>query len=185
MKIGLLFSLRPGKNRCLIKVSNGLQNWALTTRVLPPTRAVMAGIITDESGKDLSRCPPCTYGKGSTMIAKTATDTEGFYQFSVYPASGHYDLQATHGDKGKWEMGVQLSAGDRAKINLTLQKAVSISGALLKLDNTPHVGVVIDALLLEKKRFQSKAGNDPLEIIEVNINSSILELDGINYVVTP
>jgi len=46
-------SLRRGKNRCLIKVSNGLGNWALTTRVFPPTRAVIAGIITDESGKSL------------------------------------------------------------------------------------------------------------------------------------
>ena len=83
------------------------------------------------------------------MIAKTETDTEGFYQFSVYPASGHYDLQATHGDKGKWEMGVQLSAGDRAKINLTLRKAISISGNLLALDNnTPNAGVLVEAILI-------------------------------------
>ena len=141
-------SLRPGKNRCLLKVSNGLQNWALTTRVLPPTRAVMAGIITDESGKTLADAPVHLW-QGSTMIAKTETDTEGFYEFSVYPASGHYDLQATHGDKGKWEMGVQLSAGDRAKMNLTLRKAISISGNLLALDNnTPNAGVLVEAILI-------------------------------------
>ena len=28
-------SLRPGKNRCLMKVANGHQNWALTARVFP------------------------------------------------------------------------------------------------------------------------------------------------------
>ena len=59
-------------------------------------------------------------------------------------------------------MGVQLSAGACVNMDLRLQKAVSISGSLLKLDNTPHVGVVVEALLLEKKRFQSKTGNDPL-----------------------
>ena len=142
-------SLRPGKNRCLVKVSNGLGKWELAARVLPPTRAVVAGVITDEVGNTLSNVPGHLW-QGSTMIAKTETDTKGFYQFSVYPASGHYDIQATHGEKGNWETGVQLSAGDRAKINLTLQKAVSISGALLKLDRTPHVGVVVEALLLEK-----------------------------------
>ncbi|MDE0637998.1 MAG: SpoIIE family protein phosphatase [Candidatus Poribacteria bacterium] len=141
--------LRPGKNRCLVKVSNGLQDWALTTRVLPPTRAVIAGVITDETGNALSNAIVHLW-QSSTLIAKTETDTKGFYQFSVYPASGHYDIQATHEDKGNWEMGVQLSAGDRAKINLTLQKAVSISGSLFKFDNTPHVNVVVEALLLEK-----------------------------------
>ena len=149
-------SLRPGKNRCLLKVSNGLQNWALTTRVLPPTRAVMAGIITDESGKTLADAAVHLW-QGSTMIAKTATDTEGFYEFSVYPASGPYDLQATHGDKGKWEMGVQLSAGDRAKMNLTLRKAISISGNLLALDNnTPNAGVLVEAILIGEDGVSEK-----------------------------
>ena len=141
-------SLRPGKNRCLMKISNGVQDWALTTRVLPPTRAVIAGIITDESGKTLANAPVHLW-QSSTLIAKTETDAEGFYQFSVYPATGRYDIQATHGNKGDWEMGVQLSAGDRAKMNVTLGKAISISGNLLALDNnTPHAGVLVEAILI-------------------------------------
>ena len=141
-------SLRPGKNRCLIKVSNNLGNWGFAMRVFPPTRAVIAGIITDASGKTLPNATVHLW-QGSTVIAKTETDTKGFYQFSVYPVSGHYDIQATHGDTGTWEMGVQLSAGDRAKMNLTLRKAVSISGNLLALDNnTPNAGVLVEAILI-------------------------------------
>ena len=141
-------SLRPGKNRCLIKVSNNLGNWGFATRVFPPTRAVIAGIITDASGKTLPNATVHLW-QGSTVIAKTETDPKGFYQFSVYPASGPYDIQATHGDTGTWEMGVQLSAGDRAKMNLTLRKAVSISGNLLALDNnTPNAGVLVEAILI-------------------------------------
>ena len=150
-------SLRSGKNRCLVKVSNGFRKWELAARVLPPTRAVITGIVTDEMGNTLSNIIVHLW-QSSTLIAKTETDAKGRYQFSVYPASGHYDIQATHGDKGTWETGVQLSAGDRAKINLTLQKAVSISGTLLKFDNTPHVGVVVEALLLQKNgSSQSRA----------------------------
>ena len=151
-------SLRPGKNRCLVKVSNGLQKWELAARVLPPTRAVIAGVITDETGNTLLSNAIVHLWQSSTLIAKTETDTKGNYQFSVYPASGHYDIEATHGDKGTWEMGVQLSAGARVNMNLTLQKAVSISGTLLKFDNTPHIGVVVEALLLEKNgSSQSRA----------------------------
>ena len=142
-------SLRSGKNRCLVKVSNGFQKWELAARVLPPTRAMITGIVTDETGNTLSNIIVHLW-QSSTLIAKTETDTTGRYQFSVYPASGHYDIQATHGEKGTWETGVQLAAGARVKINLTLQQAVSISGTLLKFDNTPHVGVVVEALLLGK-----------------------------------
>ena len=141
-------SLRPGKNRCLMKISNGVQDWALTTRVLPPTRAVIAGVITDESGKTLANVPVHLW-QSSTMIAKAETDTKGSYQFSVYPATGHYDIQATLGNKGNWEMGVHLSAGARAKMNITLEKAISISGNLLALDNnTPNAGVLVEAILI-------------------------------------
>ena len=143
-------SLRPSKNRCLVKVANGLQKWELAARVLPPTRAVITGIVTDETGNTLSNAAVHLW-QGSTVIAKTETDTKGFYQFSVYPANGHYDLQAAYEDKGNWEMGVQLSAGDRVLMDLTLLKAVSISGSLLKFDNTPHVGVLVEAVLLGKE----------------------------------
>ncbi len=140
-------SLRPGKNRCLMKVSNGYQNWALTARVFPSTRAVIAGVISNETGKTLSNAIVNLW-QGRTLIAKTETDTRGNYQFSVYPASGHYDIQATHGDRGTWKIDVQLSTGVRVNMNLTLQKAISISGHLLTLDNTPHVGVLVEALSL-------------------------------------
>ena len=140
-------SLRSGKNRCLMKVSNGYQNWALTARVFPPTRAVIAGVIANETGKPLSNATVHLW-QGRTLMAKTETDSKGNYQFLVYPASGHYDIQATHGDRGNWKMGVQLSTGARVNMNLTLQKAISISGHLLTLDNTPHVGVLVEALSL-------------------------------------
>ena len=141
-------SLRPGKNSCLMKISNGPQDWALTTRVLPPTRAVIAGVITDETGNTLSNAIVHLW-QGRTLIAKTETDPKGSYQFSVYPVNGYYDIEASHGDKGNWT-GVSLRAGTRVNLNLTLQMAVSISGSLLKLDDKPHVGVLVEASLLDK-----------------------------------
>ena len=148
-------SLRPGKNRCLMKVSNGYQNWALTARVFPPTRAVIAGGIANETGKPLSNAIVNLW-QGSTLIAKTETDSKGNYQFSVYPASGHYDIQATRGDRGNWKIGVQLSTGARVNMNLTLQKAISVSGHLLTLDDTPHTGVLVEALSLGESGLRQR-----------------------------
>ena len=116
--------------------------------MLPSTRAVITGIVTDETGNTLSNTTVHLW-QGSTLIAKTETDTKGSYQFSVYPANGYYDIEASQGDKGSWT-GVPLSASARVNMDLTLQKAVSISGTLLKFDNTPHVGVVVEAVLLGK-----------------------------------
>ena len=140
-------SLRPGKNRCLVKISNGIQDWGLTMRVFPPTRAVIAGVITDKAGKTLSNAIVRLW-QGSTLIAKTETDSKGSYQFSAYPASGHYDIEATHGTKGNWEIGVQLSAGARVNMNLMLQNAVSVTGHLLAFDDSAHPGVLVEASLL-------------------------------------
>ncbi|MYI94947.1 hypothetical protein F4083_11635, partial [Candidatus Poribacteria bacterium] len=146
--------LSPGKIRCLMKISNGLQDWALTARVIPPTRAEIAGVITDESGNAVSKAIVHLW-KDSTLIAKTETDTKGSYQFSVYPANGYYDIEASHEDKGNWTE-VSLLAGARVNMNLTLRMSVSISGSLLKLDDKPHVGVVVEALLLGKKNSSQK-----------------------------
>ena len=142
-------TLRPGKIRCLMKISNGLQDWALTTRVIPPTRAVITGVITDETRNTLSKAIVHLW-KDNTLIAKTETDTKGNYQLSIYPANGNYDMEASHGDKGNWTK-VSLPDGARLNMNLTLRMTVSISGSLLKFDDKPHVGVLVEALLLDKK----------------------------------
>ena len=140
-------SLRPGKNRCLMKVSNGHQNWALTARVFPPTRAVIAGVIANETGKPLSNAIVNLW-QGRTLIAKTETDTKGDYQFRSIQQVGTMIFKPPTGNKGDWKIGVPLSIGARVNMNLTLQKAISVSGHLLTLDNTPHVGVLVEALSL-------------------------------------
>ena len=110
-------SLRPGKNRCLVKVANGTRKWELAARVVPPTRAVIAGITNDDTGNTISNATVHLW-QDSTLIAKTETDTKGSYQFSVYPANGNYDVEARHGDKGNWTR-VSLPAGARVDMNLT------------------------------------------------------------------
>ena len=48
--------LKAGVNHCLVKVSSGSQDWAFAVRMtmLPQNRAVLSGVITDESGQPIA-----------------------------------------------------------------------------------------------------------------------------------
>ena len=142
-------SLKAGDNRCLVKVFNETGTWDLAMRValLPPNRAVLSGIITDETGKPIPNAEVSLEQDGKE-IARTRTDTSRSYQINIYPVHGTYDLSATSGNLGDWQLGIRLSEGERRTLNLTLKEAISLEGTLLMLDGTtPHVAVPVQAVL--------------------------------------
>jgi len=150
-------SLKAGDNRCLVKIFNGTGTWDLAMRValLPPDRAVLSGMITDETDKPIpdaevsveQACPRAKRRDGKE-IARTRTDTSGSYQINIYPVHGTYDFSATSGNLGDWQLGIRLSEGERRTLNLTLKEAISLEGTLLMLDGTtPHVAVPVQAVL--------------------------------------
>ncbi len=49
-------NLKTGVNHCLVKVSSGTEDWGFAVRitVLPKNRAVLSGVITDESGQPIA-----------------------------------------------------------------------------------------------------------------------------------
>ena len=59
-----------------------------------------------------------------------------------------YDLSAMEGNRGDWQLGIQLHEGERRILNVMLTAAVNISGTLLMLDDTtPHVAVPVQAII--------------------------------------
>ncbi|MCZ6677620.1 MAG: carboxypeptidase-like regulatory domain-containing protein, partial [Candidatus Poribacteria bacterium] len=140
--------LSAGINRCLVKISRELRDWGFAVQALPlPTeRAVISGVITDASANPIPNADVGLQQNGDD-IAIAGTDALGNYQVSVYPVDGAYDLWATEGNRGDWELGISLKAGERRTLNLTLNEAISISGTLLMLDEiTPHTGCVVQAV---------------------------------------
>ena len=151
--------LKVGANRCLIKVSQEIGDWEFAMRMamLPKSRAILSGVITDETGVSISnadvrleqveRSEIPSIGDG-LVIAQTRTDASGSYQVSIHPVRGTYDLSATKGDHGDWQFGIRLREGERRKLNLTLKEAISISGRLLMLNEmTPHVAVPVQVVI--------------------------------------
>jgi len=144
-------SLKTGANRCLVKVSNITGDWEFAMRVLPlpPERAVITGIISDESGNPIPKANVRLEQSGEE-IAKTTTDVSGSYRLEIYPVRGQYDLSAISENLGIWQLGIELAEGERRTLNLTLKEAVSIEGTLLMLDDaTPHVAVPVQALVAQ------------------------------------
>ena len=141
-------SLKAGDNRCLVKVFNDTDAWGFVTRVtfLPPNRAVLSGIITDEKGQSILNADVRLEQDGREIL-QAKTDASGSYRMSVYPVGRKYNLSVTAGVRGDWKLDIPLREDDRKNLNFTLKEAISISGTLLMLDDkTPHVAVVVQAV---------------------------------------
>ncbi len=141
-------SLKAGINHCLLKVSQVDSGWSwnFKMRLLPKKRALISGLITDERGVPI----PNVYVRleqNESEIMRTGTDADGKYRMGVYPVSGKYDLEAQADEKGIWQLGLSLREGEHRTLNLTLKKAISISGAVLALDDTPHVAIPVQAVI--------------------------------------
>jgi len=158
-------SMESGANRCLVKVYNLIGSWAFAMRVLPPDRAVISGVVTDEKGQPIPNVAVRLEQDGKE-IAQVMTDSSGSYQLGIYPAQGEYDLSATStvldtridalspsavGELGDWWTGIQMHKGERRTMNLTLKRAINIEGTLLMMDDaTPHVAVPVHAIRDDK-----------------------------------
>ncbi|MBC8228014.1 carboxypeptidase regulatory-like domain-containing protein, partial [bacterium] len=143
-----LFEARlvSGVNRCLVKVTRLAMHWGFAMRALPPTRAVISGVVTDEDQKPSPDVEVCLEQCGQPL-ALAKTDTSGKYRLGVYPVSGTYDISAIQDRMGTWQLGLQLSEGENRTLNLELREAGSIEGRLLMLDNeTGHAAVPVQVL---------------------------------------
>ena len=140
-------NFRAGTNLCLVKVYRDTGLWHFSMRVFPPVHAAISGRITDENGEPIPNTVIRLEQDGEE-ITQGQADVEGRYHLPIYPAYGSYDLSATAGERGDWQLGIPLSKGARRTLNFILKKAISIEGTLMMLDDTtPHVGVVVQAVI--------------------------------------
>jgi len=107
---------------------------------------VLWGMITNESGQPIPNASVRLEQDGE-KTAQTQVDSSGTYRIAIFHLErGLYNLSATAGDLGDWQLGIRLSEGERRKLNLTLKESI-IEGTLLMLDDaTPHVRVPIEAI---------------------------------------
>jgi len=108
----------------------------------------LSGVITDGESQPIPNAS-VRLEKNGKKIVQTQTNASGSYWLSISePVNGLYNLSATKGELGGWQLDLRLREGEHRNLNLTLEKAISIEGTLLMLDGkTPHVSVPVQAIL--------------------------------------
>ena len=149
--------LKAGANHCLVKISQKAVNWGFAMRatILPPNRTVLEGRVTDEANNPISEADVCLEPQESPETMSAKTDASGVYRLNVYPAGRKYDLSATAGERGDYQLGIQLRGGERRTLSIILKEAICIEGRLRMLnDTTPHVAVPVQAVRINKPTNQ-------------------------------
>jgi len=111
--------------------------------------SVISGKITDESGNSLVGAF-IRLVHNDEIVTRTETNGSGHYRIIFYPKVEPCDVSATWREKGNWEVGFRIPPGAHKTINLTLKQTISISGTLFAWDNTPHLGVPVQAVRNDK-----------------------------------
>ena len=107
--------------------------------------AVLSGRIKDEEDKPVQYIS-VRLEQDDEEIAQAKTDEKGNYGMVISEeVSGLYDLSATRGEKGDWQLGVHLREGEDRMLNLTLKKAISIEGRLSMLNDTTPPRSILEA----------------------------------------
>ena len=160
--------LKSGENRCLVKISQYTQHWIFAIRVLPPTCAIIEGIITDEMKIPIPKAVVSVQQNGKE-ISQTLADDKGNYRLNIYPVYGVYDISASSGERGTWETGVALRPNARYRLDMTLKYAVAVSGTVWMLDGTtPHVAIPVEVVKIDKGQSTIDTGQ------EKRVNSNIV-----------
>ena len=142
-------NLKAGANCCLIKVSQVTRGWlfAMRATMLPVNRAVLSGVITDESGQPIPDAD-VRLEQDDSEIMQSQTDASGRYRLSIYPVRGTFDLLARTGGLVDWQLGIRLREGEHRQLSLMLKETASIEGTILMLDDTtPHVAMPVQAVI--------------------------------------
>ena len=115
--------------------------------------SIIAGRVLDESGQPVTSVyvrlawqnaarSPGTVGKQPESLSQRIS-ADGGYSFAFFPQTESCELTATSGDLGVRSDSLAVKPGDKLSIDLTLKRAVSISGRVAALDDSPLPNVVV------------------------------------------
>lgn len=176
--------LKVGDNHCLVKLAKKPSyrlGFGMRARMLLENRAVISGIITDETGTVIPNASVHLEQDG-LEIARTQTDSSGRYQINVYPVHGQYELSAMNRMLGAWQLGLQLHEGERRKVDMTLKSAVNISGTLMAYDGvTRHVAIPVQAIRVNTSTNQRMCKpRIPHEVVSTTLSDEKGEYQFVN-----
>jgi signal transduction histidine kinase/streptogramin lyase/DNA-binding NarL/FixJ family response regulator len=145
-------SLKAGGNPFLVKLSRRVEPIKFALRVVPASRAVMTGKISQQNAAGIGRALVQVF-EGQREVARTQSDAAGMYRLSLFPVPSSCDVRVTAGEFGAWKVGIHLKPATPANLDWTLSDAVTLAGAVRMPDGvTPHVAVPVQAVRADADR---------------------------------
>jgi len=135
--------------------------------------SVITGMATDAAGKHLVSAGVRLL-QGGEVVKRTTTGTDGKYQLILFPNDSDYDLVARHSQNSGWWPGLRVKPGVEIKQHLVLAPANHLSGTVSTCSSTPHVGVPVDALLLDEAGLKKQ----PPELRVVQKTTALTDTEG-------
>ncbi len=118
--------------------------------------AFVSGKVSDEAGKPVTNVTvlliPENADRRAIAVAVASrnsshrTGADGSYSFAVFSAAAANDLIVTEGERGARRDGLVVKPGDHVSVDLMMKRAVSISGRVLALDDSPLQAVVVQVV---------------------------------------
>ena len=138
--------LETGRNSCLLKIRmESRKHWEFSFQPLPSERARVDFHVEGPTGQPEPLALIQVYQHGKT-VARLQTNSEGKAEESFFPLAESYDFRVTSGDRGSWLQDVVLRPAERLKLGFVMKEAVSISGRVLAMDESPQDAIVVQAL---------------------------------------
>jgi len=120
--------------------------------------AVIWGYVTGADNRPLGSAEVFLERDGEEKT-RGWVNPDGYFTLAL--EAGVYDLSATGEGQGVWRLNLDLQAGKRRRLDLQLERTVSIEGALLEPDGeTPHAGVRVEAVRGEGMQVQAHTRSD-------------------------
>ena len=138
-------TLKPGRNACLLKIQAIKSDWHFAMEVFPPGQAVLDFLVRDKANESVEHAQIQVFARG-VEIAKTETGKSGSARTPLFQVGDDYEIRVTAGTRGTWLPQRAVLPGDRPRIEVKLDEAVSISGRVLTSDlSTPQAAIVVEA----------------------------------------
>jgi signal transduction histidine kinase/ligand-binding sensor domain-containing protein len=106
--------------------------------------AVFFGTVKDDTGKSLPNAAIRVL-RQQEVLSAASSSVDGTYSLALLREDPLVDIQAGAGTLGAWKLGVPCRHGERAEVNLSLSKAVSIEGRVTALDGSLIPDVLVQA----------------------------------------
>ncbi|MDA1273879.1 MAG: carboxypeptidase-like regulatory domain-containing protein [Verrucomicrobia bacterium] len=119
--------------------------WLFSFEPLPFERANVELLVTDAEDRPVPNALIQLFDQGEQAWS-LKTGASGQAEACLYPLAEAYDLRVTSGGMGAWMYDLVLRPGERRKLTINLAEDVSISGRVLKMDNSPQNAIVVQAL---------------------------------------